>query len=503
MSAHSLETYRRRWWTLAVLSLSLLVIGLDNTILNVALPSLRADLSASSSQLQWIVDAYMLVFAGVLLTAGTLGDRFGRKRSLLLGLAVFGGGSLLSAFAGSPAALIGSRALMGLGAAFIMPSTLSIITNVFPAAERAKAIAVWAGVSGIGIAIGPLTGGWLLEHLWWGSVFLVNVPFVLVTLIAAIRLVPESRDPEPRPLDLVGAAASIAGLAALVWGITEAPSRGWTSPTIAVAFGLAAALLAVFVAWELKTRFPMLDVRLFRVRSFGAASTSITLVFFALMGVVFFLTQYLQLVLGLTPLQAGIRVVPISVSMIVGAGLSTKLVPRFGTRVVVAAGLATVASSLALLAQAGVGSGEALIAAVLAIMGLGMGLAMAPATESVMGSVPKERASVGSAMNDTTRMVGGALGVAILGSVLSSGYRGHLGADVPTAARDSLGAAIEVGGAHLVDQARHAFVAGMSTASLVAAAVALAGAVVAFVALPKREREEAVRQAAAPLQVAA
>jgi predicted MFS family arabinose efflux permease len=247
----------------------------------------------------------------------------------------------------------------------------------------------------------------------------------------------------------------------------------------------------------------MLDVRLFRVRSFGAASTSITLVFFALMGVVFFLTQYLQLVLGLTPLQAGIRVVPISVSMIVGAGLSTKLVPRFGTRVVVAAGLATVASALALLAQADVGSGEALIAAVLAIMGLGMGLAMAPATESVMGSVPKERASVGSAMNDTTRMVGGALGVAILGSILSSGYRGHLGAGVPSGARDSLGAALQVGGPHLVDHARHAFVAGMSTASLVAAAVAFAGAVVAFVALPKREREEAVRQASAPQAVAA
>lgn len=488
MSLSSDLIYRRRWWTLGVLSLSLLVIGLDNTILNVALPSLREDLNASSSQLQWIVDSYMLVFAGILLTAGSLGDRFGRRKALTAGLVVFGAGSLASAFSGSAAMLIGTRALMGVGAAFIMPSTLSILTNVFPAKERPKAIGVWAGVSGIGIAIGPLAGGWLLTHFWWGSVFLVNVPFVVATLVAAWKLVPESRDPETTPLDLAGAALSVAGLTSLVWAITEAPARGWASTRILIAFGVSAALMVAFAVREVTARYPMLDVRLFLRRSFSAASASITLVFFALMGTIFFLTQYIQSVLGYTPLEAGVRIVPVSAAMIVGAGLSTKIVARIGTRAIVALGLTLVAASLLLLAQAHADSGYGIVAAVLAIMGLGMGLAMAPATESVMSSVPLEKASVGSAMNDTTRMVGGALGVAVLGSVLSSGYRGHLDASVPDAARDSLGGALHVGGAQLVDHARHAFVSGMSTASLVAAGIALAGALVAYFVLPKRRQ---------------
>src|SRR5262245_13233878 len=273
--------FERRWWTLAVLSMSLLVIGLDNTILNVALPSLRDDLDATSSQLQWIVDSYLLVFSGILLTAGSLGDRFGRKRALQLGLAVFGAGSLTATFATSSAMLIASRSLMGAGAAFIMPSTLSILTNVFPAHERAKAIGIWAGVSGLGIVIGPVTGGFLLEHFWWGSVFLVNVPFVVLTLAATRPLVPESKDPAAPRLDPTGAVISIVALTTLLWGIIEAPSHGWTSPIILAAFAGSLATAVVFVAWELfGTDSPMLDVRFFLNPRLTAASISIAPVSF-------------------------------------------------------------------------------------------------------------------------------------------------------------------------------------------------------------------------------
>src|SRR4051794_20639247 len=264
----------RRWWTLAVLCLSLLVIGLDNTILNVALPTIQHDLDASSSQLQWIVDAYMLVFAGVLLTAGALGDRFGRKRALTAGLVIFGTGSALSALAGSAEMLIATRALMGIGGAFIMPSTLSILTTTFPASERGRAIGVWAGVSGLGIAIGPVAGGWLIEHATWSWIFLVNVPFVLATLAAGRWLVPESRDPAAPALDFGGFALSTAGLTALVWAIIEAPSDGWTDARILAALAAAGLLLAAFAAWELRAREPMLDIRLFCNARFSAASGS-------------------------------------------------------------------------------------------------------------------------------------------------------------------------------------------------------------------------------------
>ena len=488
----SAETiYRRRWWTLGVLCLSLVVISLDNTILNVALPSIQDDLNASSSQLQWISDSYLLIFAGLLLTAGTLGDRFGRKRALLAGLGVFGAGSLLATVATSSTMLIAGRGVMGLGAAFIMPSTLSILTNVFPKRERAKAISIWAGVSGIGVAIGPVAGGLLLDHFSWGSVFLVNLPIVAVALLAAKPYVPESSDPETPPVDKFGAVLSIASLSSLVWAIIEAQSRGWTSMPILMGFLVFAVLGAVFVAWELHTRHPMLEMRFFRNRAFSGASVSVALVFFALMGTIYFLTQYIQMVMGYSPLAAGVRITPVAAGLIFAAGISPKLQRRFGTRVMVAIGLTIVAGALILLAQATVDTGYGLVAAVLVLMGLGMGSAMAPATDSVMGSLPLEKASVGSAMNDTTRQVGGALGIAVLGSLLTTGYRGSLDSDVPAAAHDSLGAALHVGGARVVDSAQHAFVSGMGTASIVAAGIALGGALIALVALPKRVQEEA------------
>jgi EmrB/QacA subfamily drug resistance transporter len=310
--------HRRRWWTLVVLSISLIVVSLDNTILNVALPSIAGDLNASSSDLQWVVDGYMLVFAGLLLTAGSLGDRFGRRRALSAGLIVFATGSVLAALSGSTGELIASRSLTGIGGALIMPSTLSILTAVFPAEERAKAIGAWAAVAGLGIALGPVAGGWLVEHANWHWVFLVNVPIAVAALALGRALVPESRDPHPGRIDLAGAALSTAGLTALLWAVIEAPDRGWTDGPIIAAFAAAALVLAAFAAWEMHTPSPMLDVRLFANRRFSAASGAIALAFFSLFGVLFFTTQYLQSVHGFSPLEAGLWSLPVAGGLAMG-----------------------------------------------------------------------------------------------------------------------------------------------------------------------------------------
>src|SRR5918996_1205965 len=344
-SATEAAGYDRRWWALLVLCLSLVVIGMDNTILNVALPTLARDLRASASELQWMVDAYILVFAGLLLTMGAAGDRFGRKLALNAGLLVFVTGSVASAFAGSAEVLIASRAAMGIGGALIMPSTLSIITNVFPTSERGRAIGVWAGVAGLGIVLGPVAGGCLLEHFWWGSVFLVNVPIVALAILAGWPLVPESGDPAATPLDPVGAGLSIVALVSLVYGIIEAPSNGWDDPLILAAFGVAAVLAVAFLMWERRVEHPMLRIDFFRNPRFSAASGAITMVFFALFGTIFLLTQHLQFVLGYTPLEAGIRVTPVAV-LIVAAPLSARIVERIGTKIVVSTGLAIVAGGL-------------------------------------------------------------------------------------------------------------------------------------------------------------
>jgi EmrB/QacA subfamily drug resistance transporter len=493
--------HRRRWWTLGVMALSLLVIGLDNTILNVALPTLVRELGASASQLQWMVDAYILVFAGLLLTMGAIGDRFGRKRALSIGLLLFGLGSLGAAFSGSANMLIATRAAMGIGGALIMPSTLSIITNVFSGAERGRAIAAWAAVSGLGIIGGPVLGGWLLEHFWWGSVFLVNVPIVLVAVLAGYFLVPESKDPNATPLDPVGAGLSIAGLSALVYAIIEAPANGWTDPLILAGFAIAAVLLGWMVWWELRVPHPMLQMSFFRNPRFSAASASITLVFFAMFGTVFLIAQYLQFVLGFSPFEAGLRVMPVA-TLIVAAPLSARLTEKLGSKIVVTTGLVIVAVALTVISGVEVDGGYGRVALALSIMGFGMGMTMAPATDSIMGSLPLAKAGVGSAMNDTTRQVGGALGVAVLGSVLASTYSAAMTPLVtalpPPAAElalDSVGGAgrvaAEIGeaGAALVRAAASAFVDGMGNAALVAAGVALAGAVVSAVFLPSRPIE--------------
>jgi EmrB/QacA subfamily drug resistance transporter len=497
-------TATRAWVAVVVLSVSLLMIGLDNTILNVTLPTLQRELSATSAQLQWIVDAYLLVFAGLLLTAGNLGDRWGRRRVLQAGLVVFGLGSLLAALSATATQLIASRGLMGLGAAMIMPSTLSIITNIFSGAQRAKAIAIWTAVAGMGIALGPVTGGWLLERFWWGSIFLVNLPIAVLAVVAGAMLVPESRDPAAGPADPVGVALSIAGLGSLVYGVIEAPSRGWTDPVTLTAFVIAVVVLAGFGWWELHTTHPMLQLRLFRNRRFSAASATIALAFFALFGALFFLTQYLQLVLGYSALGAGVRTLPVAAGLIVGAGISAPLTARIGTKLAVTFGMLLTAAGLGILTQVTVTGGYPRVLTALLLAGTGIGVAMAPATDSVMGSLPVAKASIGSAMNDTARLVGGAFGVAVLGTVISQVYADHMTAPtalVPAAAatpaRDSLQAALQVA-AHLGDPAsmplvtaaRTAFTDAVNAAAFVGTAVALAAAAVALALLPSRPTRE-------------
>jgi EmrB/QacA subfamily drug resistance transporter len=496
----------RRWIVLGVLCLALLVVGIDGTIVNVALPSLVRELGATSSQLQWIVDAYTIIFAGFLLIAGNTGDRLGRKRCFIVGLVIFGAGSLACSRVDDATALIGFRALQGFGAAFIMPATLSILANVFTdSSERARAIALWAGVSGLGVAIGPLAGGYLLEHFWWGAIFLVNVPIVVATIIAAVIIVPESRDPNAGGLDLLGTALWTVGLIALLYGIIEGPARGWTDPIVVASFVVAIVLLTSFVLWERHTDQPILDLSFFANPRFTAASVAVTLVFFAMFGSTFFISQYLQFVLGYSALKSGAALLPVAATLMVTAPLSAKLVARFGTKMIVTAGLVLVAIALLTLSLATATSGYPLVALVLVIIGAGMGLAMAPATESIMGSLPPEKAGVGSAMNDTTREIGGALGVAILGSITAGVYAARivdnpnfasLQSASPSAAaavKDSVGAAATVAaqlpaavGQTIVTAANDAFVDAMTTTVIVAAAVALVGALVAFRFLPAR-----------------
>ena len=484
----------RRWLALGVLCLSLLAIVIDNTIVNVALPTLVRDLDADVSELQWVVDAYTLVFAGLLLLAGALGDRFGRRRTLLAGLAVFGVASVGAAYAGDVQTLILARATMGAGAAFIMPATLSLLVSVFAdERERAMAVGIWAATAGLGVALGPVAGGILLERFWWGSIFIVNVPLCVLALGLGRTVVPESRDPLPRRIDWLGVVLSGAGLVALVWAVIEAPSRGWTSGAVVGAGVFAAATLTAFVVQQRRTADPLLDLRLFRDPRFSAASITVAVLFFALFGFLFLSTQYLQFVLGYSPTAAGVRVLPYAGAMIVFATLSARFVLRLGTRRVATTGMLLFAAGLAVAATMTTATGYGRLAVAFVLMGAGMGLAGAPATESIMGSLPPERANIGSAVNDTTRELGGALGVAIVGSIMSSLYATQLSDALPdgipgpavAAARESLGAAVQAGAA-VAGPAREAFVNAMSQASIVVAVVAAAGAMIAWRYLPVR-----------------
>ncbi len=520
LSARAQErAHERRWLILAVLCFSLLVIVLDNTILNVAIPTIVRDLDATNSQLQWMVDAYTLVFAGLLLTGGSLGDRFGRRGALQVGLIVFGLGSLASAFATSSGQLIATRAFMGIGGAFIMPATLSIITNVFPARERGKAIGVWAATAGLAGVLGPLTGGFLLEHFYWGSIFLVNIPIVVVGLLAGIFIIPTSKDPAAPRLDPVGALLSIIGLTVLLYGIIEAPQDGWTDPLILTCFVVGIAVIGFFLIWESRSDHPMLDVHFFENARFTAASLGIMMVFFAMFGATFLLTQYFQFVLGYTPFETGVRFLPIALCMMVLSPLSARFVHRVGTKLVVGSGLLMVTAGLVSWASLSASSPYwPDIVWRQALMASGMALTMAPATESIMGSLPLGKAGVGSAVNDTTRQVGGALGVAVIGSVLASIYGSQMGdflngkpvpSGTATQLKQSLGLALAAGKdvPGLRTTAIDSFIDGMHAGVLVAAGVALLGAVIAFVWLPARASYDALSEAspeavAAPIDAA-
>jgi EmrB/QacA subfamily drug resistance transporter len=508
--------YARRWRTLGVLCLSLTIVMIANMSLNLALPAIARDLDASTGSLQWMVDAYALVFAGLLFSAGTLGDRFGRKGALQVGLGLFLAGSAVAVVAQTAGMVIGARAVMGVAAAFIMPSTLSIIANVFPPAERGTAIATWAGVAGGAAALGPTGSGLLLEHFWWGSVFLVNVPLAVAALVFGRRLVPTSRNPQRQPVDVTGAALSIVGVGALVYAIIEAPHRGWAAPGTLATFGVAAVGLALFVAREVTARHPMLDLRLFRDRRFSVASGGIGLTFFTLFGTFFLVSQFLQLVLGLSPLAAGFVQLPVSVIMLTVAPQVPRFVDRYGARRVVPVGMALVALGMAVLSQVDAGSSALMVGAAMVPMGVGISATAAPLTTLIMAAVPPQRAGMGSAMNNASRELGGAFGVAVLGSLLTTRFDASLapaveGLPAPSraAAETGLAGALEVArglpgeaGGALADAARTAFVDGFAQAGLVAALLAVTVAVGASLLLPRTAVPVLPRvEAAAPCPV--
>ncbi len=396
------RAHERRWVILAVLCFSLLVIVLDNTVLNVAIPSIVSDLRASNSDLQWMVDGYVLVFAGLLLTAGALGDRFGRVGALQFGFVVFGVGSVAAAMSDSSTQLIATRAFMGIGGAFIMPATLSIITVVFPVEERGKAIGLWSATAGLAGVLGPLLGGFLVENFSWHAVFLINVPIVVLGLVAGVFLIPTSRDPAAPRVDPVGAILSIAGIVALLYGIIEAPQQGWSDPTILGAIALGLTILGVFLAWELHSDHPMLDIRFFRNARFSAASFAMMLVFFSLLGFAFLVTQYFQFVLGYSPVKTGLAFLPAAVAMIILAPMSARFVRRFGSKIIVSLGLVVTSLGIGLVATVQVDSSYLEVLGPMVLMMMGVAITMAPATESIMGSLPLGKAGVGSAVNDTT-----------------------------------------------------------------------------------------------------
>lgn len=495
-------SHPHRWRILGVLVVSLLVTSIDHTIMNVALPALALDLGPTASQLQWVVDVYTLVFAGALLLAGSLGDRFGRLSALTAGLVMFAVGSAVAATATSVSSVIGGRAVMGLGAALIMPATLSILVNVFgDPRERAKAIGIWAAVSGAGIALGPIVGGLLMRQFSWASVFWINVPLLLVALVGARHLVPQSRDEGAGRLDPLGALLSAGAITLVTYGVIEAPNHGWASPFThgVLAAGLATA--AAFVAWELRRHDPMLDVRLFRSPSFTAASSSLALLFFAMSGAMFLQAQYLQFVLEYSPLRAGLALAPAAVGILLGTGAGTHLGAHLGGRLTVAAGTLTAAAGLAVQALLADGSSYPPTGAGLVLFGVGAGLAMPAATASVMAALPAAKAGVGSAVNDTTREVGAALGVAVVGSVAATAYTARMQTQVGipplpeglrAAANDNIGAAVVVsgdlrsGGAHLAQIAQDAFVTSMAGAIWVAVGVSVWATVIAVVHMPRR-----------------
>jgi EmrB/QacA subfamily drug resistance transporter len=491
--------------SLIALLVASFLINVETTAVNVALPAMVRELGSTTTQLQWIVDAYSLAFASLLLTAGSLSDRFGRKGMLLSGLAVFGAASVVGGFMTASGSLIAARAVMGLGAAMTFPSTLSLIRNIFTdRLERSRAIGLWGATAGIAIAVGPIVGGWLLERYSWSSIFYAMGPVALAGIVLVALAVPTSRDPEARTVDVLGLVLSTAAMSLVIYTIIEAPNQGWSSGrTIGGLVGTSLLGLA-FVLWEGRVEHPMLDVRLFRTMRFTAASVSVTVAFFTLFGFIFLMTQYFQFIRGYGPLETGLRLLPVALSVGAGSVLGSQLAVRVGTKVVVTAGLVLIAAFYLWVAlSVSISVGYGVIAGQMVVYGLGLGLTSAPATESIMGAVSARQAGIGSAVNDATRLLGGTLGVAIIGSVASSVYASRLTDSLPqglphqvtTTASQSVGAALEASqrlaaaghgqlASLLQTISSDAYVHSVSVGCYVAGGVAALGALLAAAFLP-------------------
>jgi len=493
------DAYARRWWTLGVLCLSLLIVFVGNSSLNVAIPTLSRDLGASTSQLQWVVAAYSLVFAGLLFTAGALGDRFGRKGALQLGLFGFLIGVALASASTQMWQLIACRALMGACAAFIMPSTLSILVNVFPAEERAKAIAIWAGVTGGAGAVGPVASGYILGHFWFGAVFLVNVPIILTALALGTFLVPRSKDPDETRVDVIGAGLSVLGISSVVYGLIQAPEEGWSSAPTLGAFALGAVVLTAFVLWERSRDAPMLDMGYFRNPAFSTATAGMILVFLSMFGVMFLITQYFQLILEYSALSASLRLLPMAPIMMGVSLFTPRIIARLGHNRTVATGMSLVSVGFLLFTRLDVDTSYGYVLVCVVFLVTGIALTMSPLTVAIMSAVPPRRAGAGSAMNDATRELGAALGVAVLGSIAASRYSSGINSSVASLssgdqaeARTSLASALhtasrlpQAAGDRLVSGAEHAFVNGIHFASFSGAILAAAAALLVLRFLPR------------------
>ncbi|MEV5613044.1 DHA2 family efflux MFS transporter permease subunit [Streptomyces sp. NPDC052225] len=513
--------HRRRWAILAVLMLSLLIVVLDNSILNVAIKTISTPaptgLGATQSELEWAINSYTLVFAGLLFTAGLLGDRLGRKKVLIGGLVFFGIGSALAAESGSPVQLIAFRAVMGLGAAFVMPATLAVLMNVFEREEQPKAIGIWAGGVGLAIAIGPITGGLLLDHFWWGSVFLVNVPIVILAVILMIVLVPDSKDPKPGRIDLVGVGLSIVGLVLLVYGIIKGGDEGdFTSAQVLATIAAGLVVLVAFVVYEKRSDHPSIDIDYFKNKVFSAAIAAIALVFFALMGVTFFSVFYTQSVRGYTPLQTGALMLPLAAAQLIFAPRARLVVDRFGVRATTTGGLVLLAGMLAAFTVLEADTPIWLMEVMFFLMGTGMAHVMTPTSVVIMQALPREKAGSASALSNTFRQVGGALGIAVLGSVLSTAYRSGIEDKLsllPAGLRDTAGGSIEATlgvaeklgpkGQALVGPANDAFLHAMHVTALCGAGVALISAVVTALFLPGKVPATPTEQRGEPEKVGA
>lgn len=485
---------------LAVICLGVFVISVDATIVNVALPTLSRELGADTAQLQWIVDAYTLVMSGLLLSAGSLSDRYGRRGWLNSGLALFAVTSAVAAQTNSADALIAARAAMGVGAAVIFPTTLGLITNIFTdSVPRAKAIGLWAAMVGVGVAVGPISGGWLLEHFWWGSIFMVNIPVAALAIIGTTLFVPSSRDPAAPRVDVPGLILSATGITTLVYTVIQAPTWGWTDGRTMAGSSLAAIVLVVFARWERRSTHPMLDVSVFVNRRFSGGSLAVTAGFLTLFGFIFVITQYFQFIKDYTTFESGVRLLPVAASIALASVAGPRLVERIGTTAVVVTGLAVFATGLAWASTVDAATPYTQIAAQMLLLGGGLGLTFSPATEAIMGSLSADKAGVGSAVNDTTRELGGTLGVAIAGSIFASVYSGHLGASALTglpadAMRHSMALAHTLIQHLPAQQAGHvraavdrAFLDGLQVSSLVCAGIALGAAIVVGWLLPARE----------------